>query len=145
MYLTATAEADKMANVTFHNNTAYNPTYPWNSTPVPKWGANHVNCFAAYGGSGKLEWINNQCAPAPEGVVPPHTPIQYSDVGVIVFHTNYGGQFGEGTIATVQGNMHSNQTADGGEVPAGFPMCTWAQGSAHSNLKIIKPHDPDCG
>jgi hypothetical protein len=137
--------ADRMANVTFRNNTAYNPTYPWDGTPVPKWGSNHVNCFAAYGGSGHLKWLANRCVPAPHGVLPPQTSTVWNDTAVIVFHSNnFGGKFGSNAIATVQGNSHSHVTADGAPVRPSFPICAWAEGTAHEYPGLAEPRDHAC-
>lgn len=138
------SQADKMTNVTFSNNTADNPTYPWNASSIPKWGTNHVNCFAAYGGSGQLKWLGNRCMPAPEGVVPPKRLTQWNDTGVVVFHSNYGGAFGPSAVATIQGNSHSNATADGRPVRPGFPICTWAESTGHKAPRLAQPRDAAC-
>ena len=131
-------------SVTFRNNTAASPTYPWNSTPIPKWGSNHVNCFAAYGGNGQLKWLDNHCVPAPHGLLPPHTSIQWNDTGVVVFHSNFGSKFGPNAVAFIQGNSHSDITADGAPVRQNFPTCTWARGTSRQVPKLVAPHDQAC-
>merc|ERR1711879_123951 len=109
-----------MGNVTFRNNVAYNPTYPWNAWKIPPWGANRVRCFTAFGGGGHLTWLNNTCTPArelrrssPSSSLPPGIPTQFNDTAVIVFQTSYGGRFAPDAVATIRGNSHSDLTAEG--------------------------------
>ena len=132
-----------MTNVTFQRNVAYNPTFPWNASHIPPWGANHVSCFSAYGGSGQLKWLNNRCTPAPHGIMRPDSPRQWNDTAVVVFHTSYNGVFGPDAVATVRGNSYSSHTADGLPTRAGFPTCTWATGHRAAPL-LAQPHDERC-
>eukprot|EP00931_Biecheleriopsis_adriatica_P059481 TRINITY_DN35599_c0_g1_i1.p1 TRINITY_DN35599_c0_g1~~TRINITY_DN35599_c0_g1_i1.p1 ORF type:complete len:434 (+),score=60.17 TRINITY_DN35599_c0_g1_i1:58-1359(+) len=130
---------DRMANVTFQNNYAANPTFPWHGQPVPSWGSNHVNCFAAYGGSGQLKWINNRCTPAPVGMLPPNKPHAWPDTGMIVFHSNFEGTFGSGTTAKIQGNSVTAKTVDG--LPAIQDVRTLRQDPHPVYPVLLEPKD----
>jgi hypothetical protein len=140
---------DGMKNVTFRNNVAYNPTYPWNGTHrdglIPPWGSNHVNCFAAYGGGGELEWINNSCTPAPRGMTRTAVPHQWNDTAVVVFHTDFNGVFSPDSVATIRGNSFSSRTADGRPTRKNFPVCNWATPlSQRAAPRLAQPHDQPC-
>eukprot|EP01052_Picozoa_sp_SAG31_P008121 SAG31_NODE_402_length_16197_cov_5.262425_9_plen_790_part_00 len=140
---------DGMKNVTFMNNFAYNPTYPWNGThrdgSIPPWGSNHVNCFAAYGGGGQLKWINNSCTPAPRGMMGKAVPHQWNDTAVIVFHTDFNGVFSPDSVATIRGNSFSGRTADGRPTRKNFPVCNWATPlSQRATPRLAQPHDQPC-